>query len=277
MHNLSVGREYAIVSLLRHILSDLDRADVRYCVLRDGDRLDQMTDNAEVDFLVDASHLDKFAQIVTSRGFVRLRSIGHAPHHFFVGHDHNTHERLKLDAVTELRFGRRIPTVVTDLGDACLEHRQRLNGISVPSPEDELLALLLHCVLDKGKFTPPRRTRIQGLRHELTAVDYLANQITKYWLPGMTWEQLVDLIDQDEWETLLATRSSLEHHLRQHNAFATMVLHNRGRVLQKVNRVLNTLFPLDAGTTASVIHSSGTDSQRINDDHRAMQRGPSPE
>jgi hypothetical protein len=150
------------------VLRELEHAGITCCVLRGGDRLREYEDEHEIDLLIAEHQLGALCNILRALGFVRLRIWGHAPHHFFVAYDEPGDRWLKLDVVTRVAYGRPTHELVTELADRCLKKRQRIGSIYVPSPEDELITLLLHCVVDKGNFPPHWQQRIADLIQHVT-------------------------------------------------------------------------------------------------------------
>ena len=146
--------------LLLHVFHTIEQANIRYCVLRGYEELDEIEDGGDVDLLVQADQIERFREVLGRLEFVMLPVWGHAPHRFFVGYDQSADRWLKLDVVTTVAFGKPIHAIETNLASSCLDRRYRREPTFVPSPEDELLTLLLHCLLDKAAFAPNRRARI---------------------------------------------------------------------------------------------------------------------
>src|SRR5690606_8686818 len=146
------------------VLNAFDAAGIRYCVLRDGEVVDVQIAPGETDLLIASEDFRKAAVMLAEGGFRRVVRWGYAPHHFFVGYDQEARGTVKLDVVTDIRYGRPVANLFTELAANCLNRRQKLNRVYVPSPEDELVTLLLHCILDKGRFAPERWSRLKTLR-----------------------------------------------------------------------------------------------------------------
>ncbi|MCH7810919.1 MAG: PD-(D/E)XK nuclease family protein, partial [Chloroflexi bacterium] len=139
--------------LMKGVLEAFARESLRYCVLRDADCLARH--GGEVDLLVDRRDLARLPKVLGPLGFVRVRSWG-SPHRFFLAYDRASDAWLKLDVIPRLAYGH-IPVLGTSLTDRCLKNRRCCQSAFIPSPEDELVALLLHCVLEKRRFEPLRR------------------------------------------------------------------------------------------------------------------------
>jgi thymidylate kinase len=231
------SRVKAEIGLLERVFDDLHAAGIRYCVLRDGESLDPDS-SGEIDLLVDPEKLPALHELLAETGFVAQPSWGHAPHHFFIGYDAARDAWLKLDVVDRLAFGSPVRALDTALAHACLTRRRHRGFCFVPSPEDEFMGLLLHCVLDKGCFAPVRRDRLKKLCSEVVDESYLSMLLEEYWSPATTRPRLADLIQADEWAVILSQRGTVERRLRQRDPLGSQARHVRGRVLRKLNRWL---------------------------------------
>src|SRR5215217_3176802 len=123
--------------LLLHVFHAIDQANIRYCVLRGYEELEEIEDGGDVDLLVQADQLDLFREALAGLEFVLLPVWGHAPHLFFVAYDQSADRWLKLDIVTAIAFGNPIHATQTSLADTCLDRRRRREPTFVLSAEDE--------------------------------------------------------------------------------------------------------------------------------------------
>ncbi|GIV82267.1 MAG: hypothetical protein KatS3mg051_1621 [Anaerolineae bacterium] len=225
--------------LLKRTLAALQDADIRYCLLRDADRLDQLAARGgELDLLVAGDQVSLLRRILREQGFVSLPAWGHAPHHFFLTFDAEAGVWLKVDAVTRLVYGGRLST---DLGAACLERRRRAGDIFVPAPEEELIALLLHAVLDKGHFAPHRQERLRALRQAVTDPAHMNALLRRYWSPDMDWESLSALLERADWDALLAQRPVVTAHLAHRAPLAARWSGPRRQFERGIGRLLGLL------------------------------------
>lgn len=223
--------------LLKTVFTSLAQARIDYCLLRDYDHLDQLVEG-EIDLLVRESHFPKLARLLERHGFVSSPNWGHAPHQFFVAYSQTTDTWFKLDVVTALAYGKPVHAIDTPLAASCLAKRQRAGLVFIPSPEDELVTLLLHCILDKGYFTPARCQRLKALRRQITDESYLSALLVLYWLPTITWPGLAALIDQENWTALVAQRTRVAARLTNRDRFGVLKRQVMHRVLRKLNRWL---------------------------------------
>lgn len=224
------------------VFEQLEQEKISYCLLRGYEELDAVGDKDDIDLLIETASLDRLQALLTRLNFVRLPVWGHAPHLFFVMYDEATDRWLKLDIVTAVTFGKPIPWIETTLAAGCLSRRRRRGTIFVPSPEDELVTLLLHCLLDKGEFAPHRLQRIQELRHEVSDTQYL-DTLLRMWSPDQTWVRLAALIDGANWSALLNMRSNIIKHLAHGQRMLALTRRVRGRALRKLDRVAGMLQP----------------------------------
>ena len=223
------------------VFASLDRAGVLYCVLRDAERLRRMA-GGEVDLLVAPPDLDKAATTLEGAGYVTLRSWGHAAHDFFVRYDPGADCWIKLDVVTALVFGGRAQSLATRLADACLTRRRHDGFCFVPCPEEELVAMVLHCLLDKAVFTTPRRTRLRHLAANVTDPGRVDQHLSTYW-PGMPWTRLAAHIERGDWATLVTERRVLARHLLRAAPVATVARTARNWAMRRCTRLLGLARP----------------------------------
>lgn len=120
-------------------------------------------DDCEIDLLVDPAGIDRLSDILSTHGYLTERAWGHAPHIFFSSVDPATGQRLTIDVVTDLRYGRPIRVLRGASVAECLARRHRTQlGWSL-APDDEFNHLLLHCALDKGAISCRHSKRLQAL------------------------------------------------------------------------------------------------------------------
>jgi thymidylate kinase len=210
-----------ILPLLATAFEELDRSQISYCVLRGYEELLSGAIDGDVDLLVAADQLDQLRRTLAPLGFVALSRWGQAPHHFFIGYDDAGDRWLKLDVMTELAYGRPVPALRTDLATHCLAKRIRRGPLFTPAPADELLALLLHCILDKRAFEPAYRVRLAGLAQQLDQDRTIAELVGRCFPAGSTWPRIRELIVREEWQELLELRPAVVAHLTRRDPSGT--------------------------------------------------------
>ncbi|MFQ6113381.1 MAG: hypothetical protein ACE5NG_04730, partial [bacterium] len=203
--------------LLLDVFQALNKAQIRYCLLRGFDELATSAANQEIDLLVDSKHLTLLERTVARYGFVTLPSWGQGPHHFFVAYDKENGTWLKLDVVTDLVYGKPVRFLHIDLADDCLSKRYLHGPTYVLSLEDEFITLLLHCLLDKGRFRTEHRTRLKSLLDEASGGHAMKRRIStyaeRYLPPSITWNTLVEAIDGQDWDSLIVHRKAMARKL----------------------------------------------------------------
>lgn len=225
------------------VLKDLNAAQIPYCLLRDVDQLAQLDPRQEIDLLVDTVQLPLLRQVLAHFGFVELTNWGHWPHHFFITYQETTDTWLKLDVVTAISYRAPGFTLDTSLAPQVLANRRYAHPTYIPSPEDELIMLLLHCLLDKGHFAPKHRGRLLKLRHEVQNERYLSSLLTAYWPVSMTWTELARQIEKGDWSRLLACGANAYDERSGHRLVAD-ARRLFDRILRKLNRWSGLWHPL---------------------------------
>lgn len=211
-------------NILLDVFDTLRRSGLNYCLLRGYDELEQSGPSNEIDLLIAPDHLPQLAKLLAAKRFVRLPSWGYASHNFFVVYNRGTDTWLKLDVVTDLRYGRPMRVLRTYLEEPCLRNRRWRAPTYILSPEDEFITLVLHCLLDKGAFRAAHRERLTRLRQEIVddrdASTRLAEHVERFLVPSINWRTLVQAIDAQEWSTLIRRRFGVAQHLFWQDAAA---------------------------------------------------------
>jgi thymidylate kinase len=171
----------------------------------------------EVDVLVPASDLERLSGLALQSKFLRLPSSGHAPHVFFVHYDTATGIWLKLDVVTDLRYGWPVGFLRAVSARECLQRRRHQGAYAVMAPEDEVLHLILHAILDKKVFAPRHVRRLNVLRKELfdnsPATARLMANCHRYLLPALDRGALAEGLASGDWTRAIRRRRALIRHL----------------------------------------------------------------
>ncbi|MFQ5652424.1 MAG: dTMP kinase [bacterium] len=198
------------------VFATLEQAGVRYALLRGYDELLNAPADVEIDLLVHRDDLLLLARTVAGLGFVETPAWGHAPHRFFVAFSTELGVWIKLDVVTELYYGHPFRHLRLKLVGACLRQR-RHEDVYLLSEEHEFLTLLLHCLLDKGRFDEKHRLRLRQLaarlREDLHLRARLGNLVQKFLSPAIDWPFIAKVLESDVWQELLHHRTALAHHL----------------------------------------------------------------
>ena len=228
--------------LLYDVFRTLDEAGISYCVLRGYDELDTDGAHQEVDILVERHQFPLLSRLLTMHGFVTLPPWGHAPHHFFVAYDDERDVWLKLDVVTELRYGRPVRWLDTKLASGCLDNRRPCGRTYVPSPEDECITLLLHVLLDKGSLKATHRTRLHMLCGGVTEAQRLQELWTHYVTPTLSWHVLQQIIREGKWQTLMRYRQTIARRLWWRAPWSSMGRLLTGMLLRRLRPILGAMW-----------------------------------
>lgn len=229
--------------VLRLVFGALDDEHILYCVLRDADRIDDVTEG-EIDLLVAPEQWRRFEAVLARVGFVSLPSRGHAPHRFYVAYHADTDTWFKIDAVDELAYGRPIKTLRTGLAGDCLAQRIRVGTVWGLAPEYEIITLLLHEVLDKGRFDPARAGRLQALAADAQDSPLMRELVAAHWAPGMDWDAVRAHIAVGEWSALLDQAPEVAARLRARDPWGARWRRVTNRALRWLDRWARLLRPL---------------------------------
>jgi thymidylate kinase len=248
-----------LLPLLAMVFEELDRSRISYCVLRGHEELHNGVIDGDVDLLVAAEQHDQLRRTLGQLGFVGLSRWGQAPHHFFIGYDDASDRWLKLDVMTELAYGRPVPALRTDLAAHCLAKRVRRGSLFTLAPGDELVTLMLHCVLDKRAFEAKYQQRLAELARQIDDDRAMTELIGRCFPAGSAWPQIKDLIARGEWRILLGLRPVVTAHLTRRDPAGTRwrdtivpllrFLDRRTRSIRTPGLMIALLAPDGAGKT----------------------------
>jgi hypothetical protein len=149
----------------------LDDAGVKWALVRGAD--DLAAPAGDVDLLVDAGQVQLTDVALMRAGLPRLGVMGHGSHRFYFRWDPPDRRWIKLDVVTEIRFGR-FQHLRTPLASGCLDRRRRVGDIWRLDPQDEAWLLLLHLLLDKRLLAPSRRSSLRAAVAQATSTAPVA-------------------------------------------------------------------------------------------------------
>jgi O-antigen/teichoic acid export membrane protein len=165
---------------------------------------------------------------------------------------------LRWLAVTRLVYGGgRLGTAESEA--RILERAVSMEGVTRLSPADELMDLLLHCLLDLGEFPAQHRSRlkeiVRHLRTNPSAAGRAAERTQGELAPALTWDGLLDGVLHERWDDLLARR-------------------HRVRMRLFARRPMESLLPRRDRASGGPVGGNGA--ARF-DDHAKPQRGPAAE
>ncbi len=227
------GSTLAVAALAR-----LSSVGVGHCVLRPTGCSEGPPSVVEIDLLVERGARMRIQNALAASGFARLRAWGHAPHSFWVAYEAPTDRWIKLDVVDRLAFGRRVKCLRSELADPCLAARSLCEGVTVPDTEAATVALLLHCTLDKRRFSPDHCRELVRLLGSVPDRERLDRLLAEAWGPSLTTERLSALVAAGQWSTLLAERGRVARRLFWTAPAGTAARAVGHRLLRKLDRIL---------------------------------------
>jgi len=166
--------------LLDNIFTFFNSAGIRYVVLRNYDFLpDRMIDD-DIDVLVDPQGITEVINMLRDMDFVITEE--DYPHYFALHFQEASGEWLKLDLVTDIYYGRKFRLPINGNYRECLlDRRQPFRSFFKPAPEDEIVHLLLHSLLDKGFFKIDYQERIHDLLKDNIHLTHLKRTLDDLW------------------------------------------------------------------------------------------------
>jgi thymidylate kinase len=190
----------SIPTRLAGLFEEFERDDVRWCVLRLPAGFGKSA--GDIDLLVDWREIGRVREVLRRHAFVQLP--GWAPGRHWLAYDGSGDRWLWLHIVTELAFG---PYALLDSGaaDGCLNRRQRRDGLPTLAPDDAFWMLVLHCLLDKGRFEPRHQHDLQALLAAARSDGPPAELVQGAVPPGWSAERIRQCVERSEWQQLEAT------------------------------------------------------------------------
>jgi thymidylate kinase len=148
--------------ILEKVFASINGAGIRYVILRNYDLLPDEIIGGDIDLLVSPHDTKALKSILEEMGFLVIPDI--FPHAFALFYNVKTGSLVKLDIIDRLVFGKRISiSFPGEYEELVLKRRIFSKSIYIPSPEDEMLLLFLHCLGDKGFIQPSYREKLQKL------------------------------------------------------------------------------------------------------------------
>jgi thymidylate kinase len=191
--------------LFLSVCQELDRADVRWCLLRVP--ADLAAPEGDIDLLVAGTDVKYARRALTALGFVQMPRPGTSLH--FLSYHRPTDRWLWLHVVTTLAFGP-YHALRTGAEVGCLTRAVACGPMTVLAPDDAFWALLLHCLLDKGGVAERHRARLRTQAECARTDTPLARLVGAVCPPTLTPERLVECARQGDWEALESFARALE-------------------------------------------------------------------
>jgi thymidylate kinase len=228
----------------------LDRAGVRWCLLRGAEVPDAQT--GDVDLLVDRDDAERLTGAIAPLGFARLPAWGYGSHRFHLGYDAAADRWLKLDVVTELAFGPWF-SLPSEAAAHCLSRRRRRGGAVVLDDRDAFWCLLLHRLLDKRSVGAAAAPLAWLSRTPGCADSPLAHEVRRIATGFCTPSLLLDAARRAAWTELEARGHALAVAWRRRHRVASLRRRARGRLARSAGLFLRSR----RGMTVALVGADG--------------------
>jgi hypothetical protein len=233
---LPLGRALAeptIHPAIHRAFGALERSGARWALLRGESEL--ASTSGDVDLLVARSDLPRVRDALAPLGYASLRAFGHGPHRFFVTYDEESDSWIKLDAVTELAYGR-WHELETGAAADCLSRRRYVGLLALLARDDAFWTLLLHCMLDRGSFSVAQRERLLELADEASSAGPFAGAVEPVLPSRWRAEDLLGRVRAGDWTTLAGVAPELHASWLGRQAAGTRLRAVRNRALRRAGR-----------------------------------------
>lgn len=237
--------------VLASTFAELNRAAVRWCVLRGEGQLDRVS--GDVDLLVAAADLAAMTIALDDLNYVRLAAWGRGSHRFFATYDAAHDVWVKLDIVSTLSFGPH-GVMETDAAEACLERRRVVSGIPLLADQDRPWALLLHCILDRGDVPERHAGPLRALATVVTAGGPLADWFAAHCPDGWNPTRAIAAARDGDWPSLIAVGQRMRS-ARRWRSGRSLALRGRRAAARRLTK-LRTLV-LEPGLTLALLGPDG--------------------
>ncbi len=213
------GQDASVRPLLATTFAALDEAGVRWLVLRDS------SDPAhDVDLLVAAPDRDRVHAVALANGFLPLQTWGRGSHRFLVGYDASSDTWIRLDTVSELRFGAAQELRIRGAA-GMLARRERDGAAWVPAPDDGFWSLLLHVLHDQDGDPGRHRGRLEA---SATQEGALARTLAAR-CRGLDVATIAAEVSAGRWSAVAQVRAPIRAGLRQGSSVGRSVSSAVGR------------------------------------------------
>lgn len=117
------------------------------------------------------------------------------------------------------------------------------------------MALLLHCLLDKGYISPAYQTQLKEMCAEVTRERYMDELLAEYWAPPLAWRELAAAIREDRWALLIDARPAISRRLAQRDPGGTWARKTGRRALRRLSLLTGLLRP--TGWSVALLAADG--------------------
>lgn len=239
---------------LARVLDRLAADGLAVAVLRDPARDGRGV--LEADLLVDPAERAEVEAALVTDGFRRRPGWGRDPHRFFLRPlvEGAATDWLKLDLVTDLCFGPRHEWP-TRLGPACLRDRRTVPAHRL-DPADELVAHLLHALLDRGGIRPRDAASLARTAAAVDGGGRLALALTEPGLGPASFPGLVAAARDGRWDAVRSAGPALRRRVTRRHPLRGRARRATSLVLRRATRVLRPLA--GPGRVVALVGPDGT-------------------
>lgn len=199
-------------ALIAAALAALENEGIEWCLLR-GD-IEARSLGDDVDLLVSAEDLACVSAVLARAGFLPLAADGRGSHVFFIRYVEREDVWIKLDLVTDVSFGR-FQELRTAAAEGVLARRHNMKGVRVAAPDDAFWLLLLHCLLDKGRFPLEHAARLKELASAAEPANELARAAASSLPDGWDAGRLIVAAREGDYQQLTALAPTLRSRWRR--------------------------------------------------------------
>lgn len=204
-------------SMITGALAALEEEGVDWCLLR-GD-VEARSPGDDVDLLVAPGDLGRVSTVLDRAGFLPLAADGRGSHVFFIRYFENDDVWVKLDLVTDISFGR-YQELRTGVAEGVLARRHNAKGVWLAAADDAFWLLLLHCLLDKGRFPLGNAARLQELAPAAEPENELARAAASSLPAGWDADRLIAAAHGGDHQRLTALAPTLRSQWRRQHPLA---------------------------------------------------------
>jgi thymidylate kinase len=196
---------------LEKIFVAMNAAGISYVVLRNYESLPDIIIGEDIDLLVSRKDAARLNSILREKGFLIVPDI--LPHNFALFFDKKHGKLIKFDIVDRLAFGEKMILPFPACYEQQVLSRKLIHeGFCIPSVEDEIILLLLHCIGDKGFFKSAYKKRLQKLVSGELDTGYLSKCLSEIF-GQTTSKNVVPWINKGEFENLVKLNRRVETYL----------------------------------------------------------------
>ena len=206
------------------LLDELEASGVRYALIRDSGGSVGHRDEA-VDLLLATDDVPALETCARACGLERAGGDG-APLIYRDDREYPEGGGPTVRVRTEMAYGRHFPWLRPAERTESILRRARPRGGAVRvSAGDELIDLVLRCVIDEGEIAEAHRCRLglllEELREDPATAGRAAERVQRELAPALTWDRLVACIACEDWDGLRDRGGALRRRLLEGSRVAS--------------------------------------------------------